>query len=137
MKRNKQGLVYFAWREHGSIVRGADALDMEVPKFRYNLRRYMQRHGMPTDHISVEHQREIINKFLAQDFTACRRRMTERPHQNYSFYLKDGAIHFARSDKMDGKLIGVYNSLSIVDEVRDDLYWFVTNEMETQNETAN
>ena len=125
------------YKRQGSVVMTAKALNISNELVRGRLKRHYEKLGLPTGEFEVMIQQNKINEYTAQNFAYMRKRFSKYPDVDYEFWIKDGKIHCSRPEKTQGEVIGVYNWMSDPDEMRYDIYWYITNYMETQNETAN
>lgn len=114
----------------GSVKLAAEALNMHPTKFRASLTSSLEKNGKSAEHVRVRESIAVINQYAQKTFTKMRE-MIGNPAYVYGVavcHIGD-KLHCVREDKATGEIVGVYDRESDPDDMRADLYWYVTNYM--------
>lgn len=129
-------LAYETWRRCGSMTIAANELGTTLTNMRNRLISYFKHNDLDTEEVQIYAQINTINKFCRYDYRNLRTMIgQECYYDGVAVYDIDGEIVFGKPGKYDEKyMIGVYDKRSDAEDARSDLYWYVTTQLETNNE---
>lgn len=121
------------YEKFGSAELAADELNMSVSKFKNKLIKDLEAEGKPAGHLRTQHQVTMINKYLDRDFIALQKRIASPYTKDIAVCHLHNSLVVRKVSEVEGQLVGVYNKSGDTSSLRDDLYWYITNHMETSN----
>lgn len=117
----------------GSVRLAAEAVGISATDFRQKMIRDLENMGQPTEHLRTRKATEVINRYLDRPFTNARQRICNPCNVSGVAVCHVGDRLVLRNlQKIEGTLVGVYDRDGDPDDMRDDLYWYITNHMEAQ-----
>lgn len=125
------------YKKAGSVHLTAEILGITQTKARDAIKDYLQSIGESDDMVSPHHQNRVIEPFLKYSLKQMRATLMASPNPEMAMVNIDGVIQMVAMHKLQGDLIGVYDKECHTDDMRDDVYWYCLNEMETSNESIN
>lgn len=132
---NLEGLKMLeAVKRCGSVSLAAKELGVDACRMRTKLQRDLQGIGESSDHLKPRVQNRVIEKYLDRKFTDVRVRIRAPYNVNgVAICHVHNRLVTRNPNDIEGKLVGVYDRDGDADDMRDDLYWYVKNEMETES----
>ena len=117
----------------GSVRLAAEAVGISATDFRQKLIRDLENAGQPSEYLRTRKATEVINKYLDRPFTTARQRICNpyNVHGVAVCHVGDRLV-LRNPQNTEGTLVGVYDRSGDPDDMRDDLYWYVTNHMEVK-----
>jgi len=127
-------IAYETWRRCGSMTLAAEELSTTLSNIRNRLLSYFRHNDLDTDEIQVYAQIDTINKYCRTDYRNLRTMIGQEMYfDGVGVYDIDGELIFSKFGRYDEKyLVGVYDKRSDAEDARNDLYWYVTTQMETR-----
>lgn len=127
-------MAYEAWRRCGNFALAAEELGTTQSNMRARVRSYYKHHGLDIRELEIAHQVSVISARCKRRYKYLRM-MVHQPCYalGVAVFDIDGELVFAAPDKYDAEnLIGIYDKDGCHDDMREDLYWYVTNVMEAK-----
>jgi len=126
--------AYQTYQRCGSVHLTAEALGQKPADVREKLKRYMESRGLDASRFHQPTQTEKIEAYSAQSFKVMRERMNKDTTNPVYVCDIDGQIKAVSENKAAGTLIGVYEKGVPTEYMRDDIYWYITNYMEADDD---
>lgn len=120
------------YQKAGSVWLAAEMLGITQTKARQALKKYLRSVGKTEEVISPHYQNSVIEQHLKYPLKQMRATLLASPNAEMAMVNIDGVIQMVAMHKIEGDLIGVYDERSHPDDMRDDVYWYCTNEMEAR-----
>lgn len=121
------------YKKHGSVRLTAEAIGLQPSQVRNHLKKHAEQTGQDVNQFHTPSQTAKINEYLPQTFNNVRQLLNNETMSGVALCEIDGIIKAVSANKATGNLIGVYEKGSSSEYMRDDLYWYITNVMETDN----
>jgi len=125
--------IYKHYKRYGTVRMTADALNLTPTHVRKKLKEKYEAMGYDGLQFHTPTQAEVIDQYMPQTFTVCRKMLTKLGDAGLAICEIDGVIKGMTVSKIRGNLIGVYTVKEPAEYMRDDIYWYITNVMETYN----
>jgi len=128
---NRQ-IAFDTWQKCGNVSLAAKELGTSTTNLRARLRSYYKHHGLDLRHLDKQHQIEVISSKCKYRYKNLRMMIHQQCYiLGVGVFDVDGELLFAQPEKYGVEhLVGVYDRDSDHDDMREDLYWYVTNVME-------
>lgn len=126
--------AYQTYKRFGCVQLTADALGQKPADVRAKLKKYMESMGLDASRFHQPSQTKKIEQYSAQSFKAMRELMNKETTNPLYVCDIDGQIKGVSEGKAAGTLIGVYEKGVSTEYMRDDIYWYITNYLEADND---
>lgn len=121
----------------GSVSSAANFLKLDESVLRRRLINHYKRAKLPHEHLDFEHVWLTVNQYLDRPLTTIRNLMREKWFIDGVAICHLGKTLYAKHPtQTGGVVVGVYTSKSSKSDMLDDLYWYITNEMEAKNDST-
>lgn len=116
----------------GCLERVAEKVGWPATKIRNQMQRFLKKRGMDYEHLSPHLQTKLIDKHTEKPLSKFMEHYQAQCGRPVAACRVGDKIKFVAINKIEGDLIGVYNSDSKANDRREDLYWYIKNYMEAQ-----
>lgn len=120
------------YQKAGSVWLAAEMCGVTQTQARQRLKKYFNALGKSDEEISPHKQNAVIEPYMKHPLKQMRQTLAASPNDQMALVNIDGVIQMVAMHKIQGDLIGVYDERSHPDDMRDDVYWYCTNEMEAR-----
>jgi hypothetical protein len=128
-------LAYDTWVRCGSFPLAGKELGVTPGKVRLKVRQLLTEQGDSIEGLTERSQLAKINEYTLRNYTNLREMVKNDSYPNgvAVYHVKDKLIYSNPGNHSGHRLVGVYNRDSASDDVRDDLFWYIKNYMETND----